>query len=285
MRFKANRFTPDEWPLQGPRPFQHVSIGEEQSESHVASIAWSPPGLALHKRSVLAVLTNNCVLSLWAAVSDPRESSSWKRIVVVNHSVDGASPSLPLQRVHCMAWAPKSRELTLSNVPFSARKWGIFLLAVALDKGVQIFDVSSVFAEFSLSSIGLFDLAAVTPFQDSSRTSNKPVFSTGSVNVSQVDGNDRPSLISAGLQTAPCVSALTFSQFAVNEKTATAILTFRYSSTIAHLEIRLASLDSPCRSSVVTFLQIHRRRVGLEDGLSSFDVFGCPAVWQCAEVS
>lgn len=285
VRFKANSFTPQEWPLQGPRSFQDMSVGEEQSESHVAAIAWSPPGLALHKRSVLAVLTNNCILSLWASISDPRESSSWKRIMVVNQSVDGASQTLPLKRIHGMAWAPQSRKLTLSGVPFSARKWGVFMLAVVLDRGVQILDVSALRTDSSCSSIASFDFSAITPFARSLGATDEVCLSSDPVFINHINSNDRPSLMNVALRTAPIVNNITFSPFMVHETTATAILTFPYSTTVAHVQLRLGSLDPQFHSSFLEYLPVDPPRVSHDGGLSSHDMLIRPAAWESNEVS
>lgn len=116
-------FTQDEWPepiLLGNDDF---SIGEEQSFSIVTALAWSPAGLAKHRRPALAVLTSNHVLSLWASNSDMAISSSWERVLIVNwlvhqSALPAAVPGLhsdnesvnneqsPLSRVQSMSWAP-----------------------------------------------------------------------------------------------------------------------------------------------------------------------------------
>ena len=81
-------------------------------------LAWSPPGLAKHKRCVLAVLTSNQVLSLWSSKSDMTIPESWERVCVVNHAVNAALRhegfrerfksvrNLRLRRIRSAAWAP-----------------------------------------------------------------------------------------------------------------------------------------------------------------------------------
>lgn len=81
-------------------------------------LAWSPPGLAKHKRSVLAVLTSNHVLSLWASNSDMAVPESWERVCLVNDAVKAALreekfksrfksvSSLRWRRIRSAAWAP-----------------------------------------------------------------------------------------------------------------------------------------------------------------------------------
>lgn len=52
------------------------------------ALSWSPLGLAKHKRSALAVLTTNQVLSLWASNSDPKVASSWERVLIINKALE-----------------------------------------------------------------------------------------------------------------------------------------------------------------------------------------------------
>ena len=93
-------------------------MGEEQSSSTVTWLAWSPPGLAKHKRSVLAILTSNHMVSLWASNSDMTVPESWERVSIVNHAVNSAlreekcrvgfsnGSDLRLKRIRSAAWAP-----------------------------------------------------------------------------------------------------------------------------------------------------------------------------------
>ena len=105
-----------------PLEISNSSIGEEQSPSTITALAWSPLGLAKHKRPVLAVLTSNHLLSLWASTSDMKVPASWQRVYVVNNALHyhltlssghGSSWSRSeafderrMVRVRCMAWAP-----------------------------------------------------------------------------------------------------------------------------------------------------------------------------------
>ena len=61
-----------------------MNLGEEQSIGSIVCLSWSHVGLAKHKRSALAILTTNHVLSLWASSSDPKVALSWERVLVVN---------------------------------------------------------------------------------------------------------------------------------------------------------------------------------------------------------
>ena len=122
VHIRVNLFTWVEWPEQGPLENAGFSVGEEQSLSTVIALAWSSPGLAKHKRPVLAVLTSNHLLSLWASNSDMKIPSSWGRVLVINMSMRRSLELLPansssrlqseklknpqMLRIRCMAWAP-----------------------------------------------------------------------------------------------------------------------------------------------------------------------------------
>ncbi|KAI9663305.1 MAG: hypothetical protein M1831_002589 [Alyxoria varia] len=102
VRLQVNRFKPEEVPYINPLSFRAFSFGEEQSFSHVVSLAWSPAGVAKHGRCALAILTANHVLSIWAPLGDVRTNRGWKRVLVVNHffkqfwggSIDADSPTV-----------------------------------------------------------------------------------------------------------------------------------------------------------------------------------------------
>ena len=101
--------------------FEHLSIGEEQSENRVLALAWSPEGLAKHRRCALAVLTTNLLLHIWASPTDPAKENSWKRVLVVNDTLeayfqirpqsqraDQHRPTVRRQkRVRAASWAPR----------------------------------------------------------------------------------------------------------------------------------------------------------------------------------
>jgi hypothetical protein len=102
------------------------------SESFVHALDWSPPGLGKHRRSVLAVLTSNHVLSIWECVGKPEIATDWVRACVVNHALqahykekDSKSPgeSEPdhferlraKQRIRAFAWSPAIPDTSLSG--------------------------------------------------------------------------------------------------------------------------------------------------------------------------
>ena len=149
LSITISNFTFDEWPWQESASFQEMSIGEEQARATVTALAWSPLGLAKHGRSVLAVLTSNLILSLWASNSDPTDLGSWERVSVVNKIL--LSGSRLQQRIRSMAWAPTNPQHVDRLTPSSGKKWGIPILAVADDSnGLYFLKVSSPFASQSL---------------------------------------------------------------------------------------------------------------------------------------
>lgn len=91
-----------------------MSIAQEQSESTVVALAWSPPGLAKHRRAALAVLTSNMLVSIWTSNSKIIEPKSWERVLVVNYAalLDLANSKFQntkqanLHKIRSMAWAP-----------------------------------------------------------------------------------------------------------------------------------------------------------------------------------
>lgn len=87
ITLRTSQFTDDEYPLQLPLTWKSFSIGEEQSEACVTALDWSPPGLAKHRRCVLAVLTSNHALSLWECTGRLEDSADWKRVLVINHAL------------------------------------------------------------------------------------------------------------------------------------------------------------------------------------------------------
>ena len=140
VRFQVNRFTVDEWPWPEPASFKDMSIGEEQALVTVSALAWSSCGLAKHRRSVLAVLTSNLLLSIWTSYTDPTDSESWERVMIVNyllipeHISTSQKQPRTSQRIRSMAWAPVYPEHAERQTPFSMRKWGVFLMAITDDE-------------------------------------------------------------------------------------------------------------------------------------------------------
>ena len=141
-----NSFSDEEWPTNEPISFNDFSIGEEQSTSTIISLAWSAPGLAKNKRSVLAVLTSNLLLSFWASVSEPRLNASWRRVFIVNSGIKQSwerrcllvnrvpyvgTPLLYKMRIRSFAWSPR---LLIGTEKENRLQKECFFLGVANDE-------------------------------------------------------------------------------------------------------------------------------------------------------
>ncbi|KAK6436730.1 hypothetical protein LTR95_007074 [Oleoguttula sp. CCFEE 5521] len=100
------------------------SLGEEQSQRHIVSLAWSPPGIAKFETCALAVLHSNHVLTIWECTGRPHDSTQWNRCLLINHVIqalyrqengkdlsNGSSERLQVsQRISAFAWASKMRD-------------------------------------------------------------------------------------------------------------------------------------------------------------------------------
>jgi hypothetical protein len=131
--------------------WKNFSIGEEMSESFVHALDWSPPGLGKHKRSVLAVLTSNHVLSIWECVGKPEIATDWVRACVINHALqahykekDVQNPEesehdhferlRAKQRIRAFAWSSALPDLSLSGASGDCTTRHPYL-AVSNDRG------------------------------------------------------------------------------------------------------------------------------------------------------
>lgn len=129
ITLRVNQFETSEWPVQEMAVMQEFSIGEELSDSSIVSLAWSPPGLGLYRRGVLAILTSNLVLSFWETNG---RLGVWERTLVVNQhlSIDSTAEILVNHRrkwrIRAFCWLP-----TLQSSASS--KWGSQILAVGTD--------------------------------------------------------------------------------------------------------------------------------------------------------
>ncbi|KAK5064825.1 hypothetical protein LTR84_000659 [Exophiala bonariae] len=126
---RTNQFDLSEWPKQPLATIKLFSVGEELSDSHVAALAWSPPGLGLYRRSVLTILTSNLLLSIWETNGKLGE---WNRTCIVNHFLQGHPPpdepshARLEQRIRSFTWLPASEE-------FGTGQWSPHLLMTADD--------------------------------------------------------------------------------------------------------------------------------------------------------
>lgn len=129
------------------------------------ALAWSPPGLAQFRRSVLAVLTSNLVLSLYEPLGPRRQ---WTKVGIVNHSLRNRfSPSedpngLALRKclVRSFVWCPPLQMPAsyTDSVPDPESRWGVQMLAVSNDHNDVIFlrvQRSAPASSYSLDLLGL----------------------------------------------------------------------------------------------------------------------------------
>ena len=141
MKLLINQFSTKEWPYLERASFPCFSIGEEQSDSHVIALAWSPPGLARNGRCALGILTSNLLFSIWDTEGDVSVAALWRRMLIVNHALEAYCPAVKPNeaniglrrqriRVCAAAWAPS---LTW-NGPFQEEAEAQpFLLAILND--------------------------------------------------------------------------------------------------------------------------------------------------------
>lgn len=163
VKLKVNDFTEEEWPLMIAASHKNMDLGQEQSINLVIACAWSPAGLALHRRPVLAVLTSNHLLSLWQSNSDPQEPDSWIRVLVVNHTLSVSEASHAPARILCMNWAPN---MSASDQELAhGRDWGSFLLIVGIsdEVSVRVIDVSSPYTNKGQTNWALSEVASLNP--------------------------------------------------------------------------------------------------------------------------
>lgn len=125
-----------------PQGRDDFSIAAEQSTSTVIGLSWSPSGLARFRRSVLAVLTSNLVLSLWEPVG---EKGQWARVSIINHALH-PNPDLPSElegmalrraNIRSFSWCSPLRLPARTNgsnePPEPESRWGAHMLTVAND--------------------------------------------------------------------------------------------------------------------------------------------------------
>ena len=121
------------------------------SESFVHALDWSPPGLGKHKRSVLAVLTSNHVLSIWECIGKPEIATDWVRACVINHALQAHYKEKDVQdpeesehdrferlrakqRIRAFAWSPALPDSSLSGASGNCTTRSPYL-AVSNDRG------------------------------------------------------------------------------------------------------------------------------------------------------
>ncbi|CAN9357620.1 unnamed protein product [Alternaria alternata] len=152
---KVPLFSTDELPLKEPAPISNYSVGEEISNSAPINIAWSPPGLAKHRKCALAALTTNLTLSIWSAEGKLQEEGSWARRLIINdaladhfedcddelsHLTVSTKERLRLRsRIRAFAWAPALPGPELTGVVGTHLSYGQHMIAVSNDDNYLVF--------------------------------------------------------------------------------------------------------------------------------------------------
>ena len=136
-----------------PQNRDDFSIGAELSESHIVGLSWSPPGLAKHRRCMLAVLTSNLILSFYQSIGQGK----WVRVAIVNDSLKQhfskdfpqtemrTGIGLRKRNIRSFTWCPALKIPDLGQqqsndndndscgIPNPRSRWGIQLLTVTND--------------------------------------------------------------------------------------------------------------------------------------------------------
>lgn len=175
VRVQVNLFDEAELPFFEPLGFETFSVGEEQSQGTVKSLAWSPAGLAKYRRCALAVLGTNHVLSLWASDSNLKEHRSWSRVLIINNALQqfaredqsAASTHDSLTRdqmirlrcrVRAFEWCPKPPCVTLARTVSQTaptQPSDLHYLAITNDlHEIIILKISSPHANSVFTSVG-----------------------------------------------------------------------------------------------------------------------------------
>ncbi|MCJ1460402.1 hypothetical protein MMC28_010782 [Mycoblastus sanguinarius] len=261
VRLQVNAFTKDEWPTQGQASFKDMSIGEEQARASVIAISWSPPGLAKHRRSVLAVLTSNLILSLWASNSDTRVSESWERVLIVNKILPTSSEpndntkseeSRSKGRIRSMAWA-MALTPRVECTALQARDWGYFVLAVSDDaNGTHLLMITSPY----LGRDPGWDATILGGFRRRLQPGSAP---TGAY--------DRPSLFQIEMNVGQCIDLVGFSPYTYGSSGWEATLTYR-SGVTSHKTLSF-SLGPPLRLA----LKHAEQEASLKSSLATHNIF------------
>lgn len=105
---RVDTFTHADRSVQNLSTISELFLGKEQSEPIITALAWSSPGLGLHRRAVLAVLTSNLQLAIWETNGVQR---GWRRSCIVNDHMSPPNDQANLQisrashQIRSFAWS------------------------------------------------------------------------------------------------------------------------------------------------------------------------------------
>lgn len=187
---RVDSFTPEEHAQPNLAPISDLSLGEEQLDSVVVALAWSSPGLGLHSRAVLAVLTSNSLLSIWETNGLQR---GWRRSCIINRHLptpdqdDSLQPALSSRRclrIRSFAWSDPFIHTT-------ELKWGSQFLSIVDDNNNLLFcriekSAKNDYGQWSVTVLSRIQLGHKSPLnqQDNSRTSMQQVLAQRSTVIS-----------------------------------------------------------------------------------------------------
>lgn len=275
-KITVNVFPTEEWPYVTHDTFSKFCIGEEQSLSHVIALSWSPAGAAIHRRSLLAVLTSNLVLSLWETNG---EVGKWKRVCVVNGALESffgpsmdESDSIRHKKViYSFSWSPsyKNPQDSHAGIQKSVPSiWGTFHLAVSnLDNEVIFLRVDE--APDSYGFRNGYALEVVTRC----RLPHEGILKNGS---------EAASLFSSSLMENSSIEHISWGPWLTTNdfQESTSLIAVFYAAKLEFIELRLqagelksleAREDSPVRSRMINYVI---------SGSNSIDKFyNPPALW------
>ncbi|KAJ5662607.1 uncharacterized protein N7477_010223 [Penicillium maclennaniae] len=248
-RFRVNVFTYAEWADIYPQNRDNFSIGAEQSTSTILAVAWSPPGLARFRRSVLTVLTSNLILSFWEPIGPKRQ---WTRVGIVNHLFH-ENPSLPTKvggeklrkvNIRSFQWCAPLKVPTPADgsntLPEFKNRWGIHMLAVATDFN----DLALLRVRRSAEGQGLstpYRIEKMTLCPLNREREQFPMAGPGSILRDRIQSQVRVSSISCGpwiITPASCKDVV---------HSVTAILTAVYGTQLRFFRARVAVRSSSCK--------------------------------------
>ncbi|KAH7118863.1 transcription factor IIIC subunit delta N-term-domain-containing protein [Dendryphion nanum] len=186
-------FTKGELPVKAPAPLHMYSIGEEISSSFAIGIAWSPPGVAKHRRCALATHTANLVLSIWASDEKPHDESSWDRRLIVNDALEEYFSSVGRvqenegtteyqdmvrrrRRIRTFAWAPSTAPAGSSRTVGTQTIWGQPMIVVTNDNNeVIIVTVNSPTSSYGIEETWYSEvLSAFSPSAHPNKARTRP---------------------------------------------------------------------------------------------------------------
>ncbi|KAJ5779869.1 hypothetical protein N7457_007589 [Penicillium paradoxum] len=218
-RVRANLFTNSEWPIYLPGDRDDFSVAADLSESNVIGLAWSPAGLGKYRRSVLAVLTSNLVLSIWEPVGLKQQ---WTRVSIVNHvfwpqrqpSQDPNSHIFREANIRSFTWCeslkPSAPAVGSAFLHSRESRWGIPLLTIVNDFN-EVTLLRVVRSDTMSNSSKPYDIQILAHHSLQNQQTNNLSLCSGSLFEKAVKEKQRTTVLSCGpWQVSPATSPGSF---------------------------------------------------------------------------